>query len=332
MPGNGHVRFGGRAEETDRRKRRHRASVRPYRWQVYAAVEGKDSHRWWCWVFAGPDTTVFTIAPSRSLKVLTAQLGVVLDPDTGALPESLPGGRRLLLSSDFYTVYQSLGRMDGVDNLWCWSHIRRYFVRAGDAHPDELQAWTQAWLERIGALYRAHSALAAAPGSPQRAQAAEQFDTALKAIDSERHAQAANAHLMHQAAVKVLATLDREWEGLARHREFPELPLDNNGAERALRGPVVGRKNFYGSGSKTSAELASRVWTIIATVERAGLNPLVYLRAYLDQCAQAGGTPPTGAALDRFLPWATNPDDRAAWGRHPDTAGADPPRESARVA
>jgi len=283
-------------------------------------------------VFAGPDTTVFTIAPSRSLKVLTAQLGVEHDPDTGALPESLPGGRRLLLSSDFYTVYQSLGRMDGVDNLWCWSHIRRYFVRAGDAHPD-LQAWTAAWLERIGALYRAHSALAAAaPDGPQRAQAAEQFTTALEDIDSERRAQTANAHLMHPAAVKVLATLDREWDGLTRHREFPELPLDNNAAERALRGPVVGRKNFYGSGSKASAELASRVWTITATAERAGLNPLAYLGAYLHACAEAGGTPPTGAALDRFLPWALNPDDRAAWGRHPDTAGTDPPSESARVA
>jgi hypothetical protein len=247
------------------------------------------------------------------------------------LPESLPGGRRLLLSSDFYTVYQSLGRMDGVDNLWCWSHIRRYFVRAGDAHPD-LQAWTQAWLERIGALYRAHSALAAALDSPQRAQAAEQFDAALAVIDSERHAQTANAHLMHPAAVKVLATLDREWDGLTRHREFPELPLDNNTSERALRGPVVGRKNFYGSGSKTSAELASRVWTITATTERAGLNPLAYLGAYLHACAQAGGTPPTGAALDRFLPWAINPDDRSAWARHPDTAGTDPPNESARVA
>ena len=98
-------------------------------------------------------------------------------------------------------------------------------MRAGDAHSHELQAWTQAWLERIGALYRAHSALAAAPGSPQRAQAAEQFDTALKTIDSERHAQAANAHLMHPAAVKVLATLDREWEGLARHLEFPNQSL-----------------------------------------------------------------------------------------------------------
>jgi hypothetical protein len=41
------------------------------RWRVYATVEGKDSHRWWCWVFAGSDTTVFTIAPSRSLKVIT---------------------------------------------------------------------------------------------------------------------------------------------------------------------------------------------------------------------------------------------------------------------
>jgi transposase len=226
--------------------------------------------------------------------------------------------------------------MDGVDNLWCWSHIRRYFVRAGDAHPD-LQAWTAAWLDRIGALYRAHSALAAAPAEPQRARAAEQFDTALAAIDSERRAQTANAHLMHPAAVKVLATLDREWEGLARHREFPELPLDNNGAERALRGPVVGRKNFYGSGSKASAELASRVWTITATAQRAGLNPLAYLGAYLDTCAEAGGKPPTSAALNRFLPWALNPDERAAWARHPDTAGpdttgADPPNESTRVA
>jgi transposase len=307
------------------------------RWQVYAAVEGKHSHRWWCWVFAGPDTTVFTIAPSRSLKVLTTQLGVPVDPDTGTLPDALPGGRRLLLSSDFYTVYQSLGRMDGVDNLWCWAHIRRYFVRAGDAHPD-LRAWTEAWLERIGTLYRAHSALAAAaPGSPRRAEAAEQFDTAVAMIDSERHAQTANAHLMHPAAVKVLATLDREWEGLARHREFPELPLDNNTSERALRGPVVGRKNFYGSGSKASAELASRVWTITATAERAGLNPLAFLGAYLDQCAQSGGRPPARADLDRFLPWVLNPDDRAAWARHPDpadpdTTGADPPSESTRVA
>lgn len=91
------------------------------RWQVYAAVEGKDSHRWWWGVFVGPDTTVFQIAPSRSTRVLAEHLGIDLDDD-GVLPEALPGGRELLLSSDFYSVYQSLGRVDGVDNLWCWAH------------------------------------------------------------------------------------------------------------------------------------------------------------------------------------------------------------------
>lgn len=282
-------------------------------WNVYAAVEGKDSHRWWCWVFVGPDTTVFTIAPSRSLKVLAEQLGT----DTDAEAEALPEGRALLLSSDFYTVYQSLGRLEGVDNLWCWSHIRRYFIRAGDAHP-ELAAWTAGWVERIAALYIAHTAMAAAqPASPAHTWAAAQFSAALNGIDADRKAQGAHPGLLHPAAAKVLATLDREWEGLARHREFPELALDNNTSERALRGPVVGRKNYYGSGSVVSAELASRVWTITATAGRAGLNPLTYLRAYLDECARAGGTAPTDQALTRFLPWAAGTDDLTAWANGP---------------
>ncbi len=127
----------------------------------------------------------------------------------------------------------------------------------------------------------------------------------------------AHAALLHPAAAKVLATLDREWDGLARHRDYPELALDNNTSERALRGPVVGRKNYYGSGSVVSAQLASRAWTITATAERAGLNPLAYLRAYLDECAQAGGSAPTGAALTRFLPWAMNTQDRTAWAADP---------------
>jgi transposase len=293
-------------------------------WRVFAAVEGKDSHRWWCWVFVGPDTTVFTIAPSRSLKVLTAQLGIQVDPDTGALPESLPEGRQVLLSSDFYAVYQSLGRLDGVDNLWCWAHIRRYFIRAGDAHP-ELASWTAGWVERIGALYAAHTAItAASPGSGEHTMALAQFSAALNTIDAERAAQMSHSTLLHPAAAKVLATLDREWDGLARHREFPELALDNNTSERALRGPVVGRKNYYGSGSVVSAQLASRVWTITATAERAGLNPLVYLRDYLDSCAHAGAKAPTGQALTRFLPWAAGTEDLTAWARDPGPDQAEP--------
>jgi hypothetical protein len=55
---------------------------------------------------------------------------------------------------------------------------------------------------------------------------------------------------------------------VVRHRDFPDIALDNNPAERALRTPVVGRKNYYGSHAKWAAELAARVWTIAATAER----------------------------------------------------------------
>ena len=38
------------------------------------------------------------------------------------------------LSADFYTACRSPARMEGVDPLGCWAHIRRYFIRADDAH------------------------------------------------------------------------------------------------------------------------------------------------------------------------------------------------------
>ncbi|MDQ4032890.1 MAG: IS66 family transposase, partial [Actinomycetota bacterium] len=85
---------------------------------------------------------------------------------------------------------------------------------------------------------------AAAAGSPEHAAAHAQFSAALDTIDAERAAQRTHAQLLHPAAAKVLTTLDREWDGLARHRAHPELALDNNTSERALRGPVVGRKNY----------------------------------------------------------------------------------------
>ncbi|MBV8268916.1 MAG: transposase, partial [Planctomycetaceae bacterium] len=42
--------------------------------------------------------------------------------------------------------------------------------------------------------------------------------------------------------------------------EHPEVPMDNNTAERAERGPVVGRKNYSGSGSVWSGRLAAMMF------------------------------------------------------------------------
>ena len=282
-------------------------------WRVFEQTEGKDSYRWWLWVFLASDTVVFTMDPTRSTAVLDRHFGI-----EGTDP-ALTQGRRLVLSTDFYTAYQCLARVDGVDPLWCWAHIRRYFIRAGDAHA-QLRIWRDQWVARIADLYLAHRAMATAElGSATHTQARQAFDQALNTMDTLRRDQAA-LYSLHPAAKKVLATLDREWEGLARHREFPDIALDNNPAERALRTPVLGRKNYYGSHATWAADLAARVWTITATAERNHREPLAYLTEYLQACATTGGKAPQGQALQPFLPWLPDPGDT------PDSHNDDPPK------
>jgi transposase len=109
-------------------------------WRVFAPGDGEGPAKFWLWVFIGADTVCFVMDPSRSGKVLARHAGT--GEETGQL---LPGAdgepRRLVISSDFYAVYQSAGRKaGGLVNLYCWSHLRRYFVRAGDANPEQLSS------------------------------------------------------------------------------------------------------------------------------------------------------------------------------------------------
>ncbi len=298
-------------------------------WRVFAPREGDGPAKWWLWVFLGPDTACFVMDATRSGAVLARHAGI--DEDTGQLSADEDEGlRQLVISSDFYAVYQSAGKKaDGLVNLYCWAHIRRYFVRAGDANPAWLQFWTAAWLDRIRNLYAAHETLmsawagAAAPAPREAAAAAARleeagtaWDEALAVIDETRRTQMM-APGLQEPAKKALATLDREWDGLAAHRGYPMIGLDNNPAERALRRPVVTRKNAYGSRNEDAARLAATVWTVTATAEMAGLNVPAYLTAYFDACGRNGGKPLAGPDLERFLPWNAAPEDLKAWAQPP---------------
>jgi transposase len=139
-------------------------------------------------------------------------------------------------------------------------------------------------------------------------------------IDEARKKQMAAPGLA-EPAKKALATLDREWDGLAAHRDYPMISMDNNAAERMIRGPVVTRKNARGSHNDDSARLAATVWTVTATVQMAGLNPLAWLTAYLDECGRNGGKPLTGTNLERFLPWNASPEDLRTWAQPPPQPG-----------
>lgn len=94
----------------------------------------------------------------------------------------------------------------------------------------------------------------------------------------------------------------RHWGGLTVFVDCPWVPMDNNLVERVLRGSVVGRKNFYGSGAEWSGQLAATMYGVLATLDVWGINQRTWLDGYLRACADNGNRAP--ADLGAFLPWA----------------------------
>ena len=182
-----------------------------------------------------------------------------------------------------------------------WVHVRRDFITVANERDDQ-QEWAEQWLEEIATLYHLNDERLEVRGEPTRYAAAE---TALRAgVDAMQERwerELAQQPKLPAACAKVLKSLRNHWQGLTRFVDDPDLPMDNNQAERALRGPVVGRKNYYGSGARWSGELCATLFSLFHTLERWQVNPRTWLTEYLSACAGAGGRVPED--YQRFLPW-----------------------------
>ena len=120
---------------------------------------------------------------------------------------------------------------------------------------------------------------------------------------------------LRQPCCKALQSLQNHWEGLVRFVDDPGIPMDNNGAERLMRGPAMGRKNYYGCGSKWSGRLTETMFSILATLACWNINGRTWLSSYLDACAAAGGRAPKD--IESFLPWNLNGERHAALSDQP---------------
>jgi transposase len=254
------------------------------RWRVFVVHEGKQGYGWWLWALSGPDTIVFVLDASRSHAV----------PEDHYRAES-----RGVLVVDRYAAYKAMIWVkDGVIVLaFCWSHVRRDFIRVGKGWP-ELKTWALEWLRRIRLLYQLnHRRLAAAVDSAEPDSCLRQ---AVAEMKMQRETELARADLATPCR-KVLESLTEHWQGLTLFVDDPRIPMDNNTSERRARGPAVARKNFYGSGSLWSGQLAAAAFSIFATLALWTLNPRKWLTWYFEHCAAAGGKVP--GDIQRFLPW-----------------------------
>ena len=270
---------------------------------VCGEVEGegnspKKKKKWWAWVVVGLDATAFLLEPTRS----------------GEVPETFfPKGTEGILNVDRYKGYFGLLGPDWKIKLaFCWSHQRRDFVNLAEGSGGPCKAWAQEWIGLINQLFKANR---------QRRKAYFKQRSDFSALDQEvrRQVQEMRKRLDDELAggqlapeqEKILKSMRRHWEGLTVFVEHPHVPMDNNAAERALRALAVARKNFYGSRSQWSGELAMGCFTILATLLQHGICPRRYFRAYLEACARQGGKAPEN--LEEFLPWNWSSEKKAAW-------------------
>jgi len=68
------------------------------------------------------------------------------------------------------------------------------------------------------------------------------------------------------------------WKALTRYCEDGDLEIDNNGAERSLRGIAVGRRNWTFLGSDNGGRTAAVLTSLVATCKRLAIDPFAYLR------------------------------------------------------
>ncbi len=257
------------------------------RWLVFVSVEGKVGYRWYLWVFHAEEAVVFVLAMGRSHEVPEEHFG----PDAQGI-----------VVVDRYKAYPAMDQVKAGHLVlaFCGAHQRRDFVELARSWPDQKE-WAQRWLARIGLLYHLNERRLElredSEGFEQRDRDMRQAVTALQ----RQAEQELQEEPLHPARRKVLESLGEHWTGLTVFVEHPEVPMDNNTAERAERGPVVGRKNYYGSGAVWSGRLAAMLFSLFGTLQRWQLNPRAWLEGYLTACAASGGKVPADVAS--YLPW-----------------------------
>jgi transposase len=280
------------------------------RWEVFVEEPDKGSHRWWLWVVVTHQTRLYIVAPSRSAAVPKAYFGYE--------PEEARCRYEPMVVVDRFKAYSFLKEL--LQLAYCWAHVRRDFLHLRLGGPEQ-EAWADGWIERIGKLYELNHqrlTLAKSPNGPESlpapfleldpgrmsssgyARADAAVHQALASMEQQCAQELAQDHL-GRLRRKVLASLQAHWPGLTLFADHPQIPMDNNGAERAIRPGTIGRKNYYGSASKWSAHLLAMMLTLLQTLVLHRINPRTYLKAYLDACALKGSKAPE--PLECWLPW-----------------------------
>jgi len=212
----------------------------------------------------------------------------------GEHPRAHLAGFAGVLHADGYAGFNGLFETGRIIEAACWAHVRRKFfdVHAATASPIAKEA-----LDRIGQLYAVEKAINGSP--PDQRQQQRQLKSRPIAEALALWAEETVPKLSRKSELAAAFRYMRaRWPALTRCFDDGRLSLDNNPAERALRGVAIGRKNYLFAGSDAGGRRAAAMYSLIETAKFNGLNPQAYLA---DVLARIADHPAKRVA--ELLPW-----------------------------
>ncbi len=198
----------------------------------------------------------------------------------------LAGFENGTLQSDGYAGYNEVVECAELIRAGCWAHARRKYY---DARRDDRPRCDRMLklIQKLFAIERKAKMLREDPetdfGDVEHLALRKEESAPL--IEKIRECtEVWSVEVLPRGAVGAAVTYMRnQWSTLTRFLEDPQLELDNNAAERAMRHVVLGRKNWTFAGSAEGGHRAAKIYSIVATCQQHGLDPFAYLRDVIDR-------------------------------------------------
>jgi transposase len=213
------------------------------------------------------------------------------------------------LLTDAYICYEllsadSLGR---IAQAGCFAHARRKFEALDDIASTKDTSTALGYFQRLFSIEDQLLTATDAQRQEIRQRLSRPILDSFKAWMDERLKTLLPKHNLRGP----IQYMTKRWDCFTRFLELGAVPLDNNAAERAVKLPVIGKKNWLFLGSERSGHVGATMFTLCATCRRLHINPLDYFKDLFQRIPYC--KPDDLSTYEHLLPdiWlAANPDSR----------------------